>query len=59
MPPWEEEKDDVPKYEEVPEEVVKGFQQATEFFRSLTDLAQTGANDITSSWLSRMDFGMC
>ncbi len=48
-PPWEEEKDDVPKYEEVPEEIAKGFQQATEFFRHLTDLAQTGALDLVMS----------
>ena len=48
-PPWEEEKNEVPKYEEVPREVVKGFQQATEFFRSVTDLAQTGALDLVMS----------
>jgi hypothetical protein len=45
-PPWEQEKDEVCKYEEVPERIVKGFREATEFFRHLTDLVQTGALDL-------------
>jgi len=44
--PWEEENDGGPRYEEVPEEVVKGFQEAMDFFRRLTDLIQTGAFDL-------------
>jgi len=45
-PPWEQEKDEVCKYDEVPERIVKGFREATEFFRHLTDLVQTGALDL-------------
>jgi len=45
-PPWEEEKDEPPKYEQVPESVVKGFQEATDFFRHLTERVEEGVFDL-------------